>query len=99
VKTARIVGLIIGCLLVLVGCATRPSHQELTDAILTATEAEPDIDLSAEEAACIATALLASDLSDTTLSGLAEDFDSPQVLEEELELVEPLVSEAANACR
>ena len=98
-KTTRIAGPLVCCLLLLAGCASRPSHQELTDAILTATDAEPDIDLSAEEAACIATALLASDLSDATLSGLAEDFDNPLVLEEELDLVESLVSEAADACR
>ncbi|MCP3991301.1 MAG: hypothetical protein GY724_19655 [Actinomycetia bacterium] len=96
----RIAGPLICCLLVLAGCgASRPSQQELTDAIIVATSAEPSIDITAEQAGCIAATLLASDLSDTTLEGLAKDFDNPQVLEDELDLVEPLVAEAARGCR
>ncbi len=95
----RIAGPLLCCLLLLAGCASRPSQEELTNAIIVATDAEPSIDLTAEQAACIATSLLASDLSDTTLDGLAKDFDNPRVLEEELDLVEPLVAEAASACR
>lgn len=83
----------------LVACATRPAEAKLTEAILTATAAQNDIDLSAEVAACIARHLLASDLSDTTLAGLAEDFDAPEVLEVEINDVRPLVTEAAAACQ
>ena len=95
----RIVGLSIACMAGLVACATRPSEQELTDAIILATDAEPGIDLTPAEAACIASELLLSDLSDTTLSGLAKDFDNPEVLETELNDVEPQVLAAAAACR
>ena len=95
----RIVGLSIACMAGLVACATRPSAQELTDAIIIATLAEPGIDLTPAEAACIASELLNSDLSDTTLSGLAKDFDNPEVLETELNDVEPQVLAAAAACR
>ena len=84
--------------LLLAACATTPSEEELTEAILIATNAEPSVNLSSEQAACIARELLASNLSDTTLSGLAEDFDNPEVLETEVDDVEPLVTAAAAAC-
>jgi hypothetical protein len=80
-------------------CASRPSHQELTDAIILAVGDEPDITLTSDEAGCIATELLASNLSDTTLAGLAEDFDNPEVLETEVNDLEPLITAAANTCR
>lgn len=97
--TTRIVGLVASIALVAGACATRPSEGELAEAILTATDAEPDVELSSEQASCIARELLASDLSDTTLSGLATDFDNPEVLQTELDDVEPLVEAAALACR
>ena len=84
--------------LLLVSCASRPSEEDLTTAILTATEADPNIEISGEQAACIARLLLESNLSDTTLSGMAEDFDNPEVLQTELDDVEPQVTAAALAC-
>lgn len=79
-------------------CASRPSSEELTEAILVATAADPNIDITSEQAACIAGLLLESDLSDTTLSGMAENFDNPEVLQTELDQVEPQVTAAALAC-
>ncbi len=87
-----------GCL-ALSACATRPSEEDLAEAILAATNAEPTISLSTEQASCIARELLATDLSDTTLSGLAEDFDEPEVLQTEIDDVEPAVAGAALVCQ
>ena len=83
---------------VLAGCANRPTVDELANSILTAAEADPTVDVTAEEAQCIAARLLESDLSDTTLAGLADDFDQPEVLAAEADRVEPQVAEAAEAC-
>lgn len=84
----------------LAGCASRPSEGDLTNSILTATNAaDSTVTLSSEQAACIARALLASNLSDTTLSGLAEDFDKPEVLETEADQVRPVVAAAAEQCQ
>ncbi|MFV0524380.1 MAG: hypothetical protein ACK5RL_07785 [Acidimicrobiales bacterium] len=85
--------------LTLTGCASRPSEDDLADAILAATADDPAVDVSEDTARCIAGQLLSSDLSDTTLEGLAENFDSPQVLETELDRVEPVVSQAAATCQ
>ncbi|MEZ5407173.1 MAG: hypothetical protein R2761_04050 [Acidimicrobiales bacterium] len=88
-----------GCGL-LAGCASRPSEEDLTNSILTATNAaDSTVTLSSEQAACIARALLATNLSDTTLSGLAQDFDKPEVLETEADRVRPAVEAAAEQCR
>lgn len=84
--------------LLIAGCASRPSQEELATAIRTAIDADPTVDLTDEQAACIAGVLLESDLSDTTLSGLAEDFDNPEVLQTEIDDVEPLVTQAAQTC-
>lgn len=89
---------LIAGLLVVAGCANRPSADELTESILTAAEGDPTISVTQEEAACIAGRLLSSDLSDTTMSGLAEDFDNPEVLTAEVSRVEPAVADAAAAC-
>jgi len=84
----------------LAGCASRPSEADLTNSILTATNAaNSTVTLSSEQAVCIARALLASDLSDTTLSGLAENFDKPEVLETEADQVRPVVAAAAEQCQ
>lgn len=84
----------------LAGCASRPSEEDLTNSILTATNAaNSTVTLSSDQAACIARALLATNLSDTTLSGLAEDFDKPEVLETEADQVKPAVEAAAAQCR
>ena len=93
----RIAPVLLGCLLV-VGCADRPAVDELTQSILAAAEQDQTVDVTAEEAECIARRLLDSGLSDTTMAGLAENFDSPEVLSAEVEQVEPAVAEAAAAC-
>jgi hypothetical protein len=89
--------LLTGCLL-LIGCASRPSVGELSGSIRVAAAEDPTVDVTADEASCIAKRLLDSGLSDTTLEGLADDFDSPEVLSAEVEQVEPAVAEAAAAC-
>jgi hypothetical protein len=96
----RIVGCVIGVALALTvtGCASRPTTEELTNSILTAASADTAVELSQEQASCIAQTLLDSDLSDTTLAGLAEDFDNPQVLQTEVDDVKPLVESAALQC-
>ncbi len=94
----RIAAIMAAAALLASSCASRPSSDELTNAILTATEADPDLDITTAQAACIAGVLLESNLSDTTLSGMAEDFDNPEVLQTELDDVEPQVTAAALAC-
>ncbi|MEM9565572.1 MAG: hypothetical protein AAGA93_23315 [Actinomycetota bacterium] len=93
----RLVPVLVG-LLLLVGCADRPSPDALADAIATAAAADPTVDLTPEQASCIANRLLDSGLSDTTLDGLTENFDNPEVLSAEVDRVEPTVAEAAAAC-
>ena len=97
-KLARLALVVGACAIGVAACATTPTQDELTEAILVATNAEPNVELTSEQAACIAAELLNSGLSDTTLSGLAEDFDNPEVLETEVDDVEPLVTAAALAC-
>lgn len=94
----RIVMLFIGAV-ALTACADRPSPEELTKAILIAAQQDDDITVTNDQAGCIADQLLeASDLSDTTLDGLAENFLQPVVLSVELDKVEPAVAEAYLAC-
>ncbi len=90
--------MLITVVLAAAGCADRPSAAELTESIVRAAEADGSVELSAQEAQCIATELLGTGLSDTTLSGLAEDFDEPEVLAAESERVTPAVTDAARAC-
>jgi len=92
------IGVVAAGSLLLGACASRPSEGELTSAIRTAIDADPNVELTDEQAACIARVLLESNLSDTTLSGLAEDFDNPEVLQTEIDDVEPLVTQAAQSC-
>jgi hypothetical protein len=94
----RIAGCLAGLALAVTACASRPTEDELTGAILTAADADATVELNDEQARCIAQHLLDSDLSDTTLAGLAEDFDQPQVLQTEVDQVKPLVEQAAVAC-
>jgi len=89
----------VGAVLLLSACATRPEESELTASIQRAAAAEERVTLTPEQATCISQWILASDLSDTTLAGLAKDFDNPEVLETEVNKVEPLVTEAATQCR
>jgi len=94
----RIVAALAAGALLISACASRPSNEDLTNAILVATDADPTIDITPEQASCIAGLLLESNLSDTTLSGMAENFDNPEVLQTELDQVEPQVTAAALAC-
>jgi len=96
-RPIRIAPVLVGCLLV-VGCASRPSVDELSRSILAAAEQDQTVNVTPEQADCIARHLLDSGLSDTTMEGLAADFDSPEVLSAEVEEVEPAVAEAAAAC-
>lgn len=91
-----VLGLILS-VLALVACASRPSADELTDSVLQAGTAE-GIELSNEEAACIADELLNADLDDATLAGLAEDFDNPEVSAADVDRVETAVADAAVEC-
>lgn len=86
------------CGLAFVGCANRPTPQQLQESILIAAENDPTITVSQDQARCIADRLLDTDLSDTTLDGLAENFDEPQVLSAEVNRVEPAVADAAATC-
>lgn len=88
----------IGFGLLAAGCADRPSAADLSQSIIDAAEADEAVTLTAEEAQCIANQLLATGLSDTTLSGLADNFDEPEVLSAESERVTPAVTDAARAC-
>ncbi len=94
----RMTAVLIGAVLVLAACADRPTAAELTESIVRAAEDDPTISLSEDQAACIAQHLLETELSDTTMSGLAENFNEPEVLSAEVGRVTPAVSEAAAAC-
>lgn len=83
--------------LAMTACASRPSDTELTDAIVEASQAG-NVPITDEQASCIADALLDSGLSDTSLSGLADDFSQPEVLETEVDDVEQAIATAALAC-
>ena len=85
-------------LLLVAGCADRPPVDDLTAAIVAAAAEDATVEVTEDQARCIAQRLLDSGLSDTTLAGLAENFDSPEVLSEEKDDVEPLVAAAATAC-
>lgn len=93
----RLVPVLLGILLV-AGCADRPPIDDLAAAIVSAAAEDPTVELTDDQARCIAQRLLESGLSDTTLEGLAENFDSPEVLSDEVDEVEPLVAAAATAC-
>ncbi len=54
--------------------------------------------LTESQARCIADELLDSDLSDTTVAGLAENFDAPEVLASDADTVEQTVADAAVTC-
>lgn len=65
---------------------------------MEAANNDPTITLTADQARCIADRLLDTNLSDTTLDGLAANFDEPQVLSTEVNRVEPAVADAAASC-
>lgn len=85
--------------LLTVACADEPDRNTLAQAIINATLSDPETSVTPDEALCIADELLASNLSDTTLAGLAEDFANPMVLETEVNRIEPVVEAAALTCR
>lgn len=89
---------LITSLLLLGACSSPPSEEQLAEAILTAIQAEPDIEVTPVQATCMAQNLLESGLSKTTLSGLASDFDNPEVLKSESEQVKDFVASAALTC-
>ena len=93
----RIAPAVLGIVLI-AACADRPPADALADAIVQAANEDPTVDVTADQAGCIASRLLDSGLSDTTLAGLAEDFRNPEVLSAERERVEPAVAEAALEC-
>ncbi len=94
----RMVVMLIGGLAVLAGCADRPTSAELTESIVRAAQEDPTVTVTNDEAGCIAQRLLEAGLSDTTMSGLARNFDQPEVLSAEVDKVEPAVAEAAAQC-
>lgn len=96
-RRRSIVGLILAGT-ALAGCANRRSAEDLQRSILVASGNDPTISLSDAQARCIADRLLDTALSDTTLDGLAENFDEPQVLAAEVNRVEPAVADAAASC-
>lgn len=80
------------------GCAGAPSQDDLADSILAAAGSNPTVDLSEEEAVCMAQMILEADLSERTLNGLVENFDQPTVLAAEQDKIGPLVTNAAITC-
>ncbi len=98
IRRATTYGCLVCVTLVLVACANRPTTADLSESIVRAAENDAGIDVTPEQASCIADQLLASDLSDTTMSGLASDFDNPEVLAAEVNRVEPAVATAAAEC-
>lgn len=96
-QAAAVVALVLGGL-TLAGCASRPEAAELSESILNASEQDPSVELTDDEATCIAQRLIDGDLSDTTLDGLVQNFNEPEVLAAEADDVTPAVAEAAEAC-
>lgn len=94
----RLTVVLVSAMLFLAGCASRPSADALTQSIIEAADADAAVTLTETQARCIAEELLGSDLSDTTVSGLAENFDQPEVLASDADTVESTVAEAAIVC-
>ncbi|MEM7341189.1 MAG: hypothetical protein AAF467_21215 [Actinomycetota bacterium] len=84
--------------LVLAGCASTPSREELAQSILDSVAIDPEVAIDANQALCVADQLLASQLSNTTLDGLASDFDNPTVLNTEQNRVQAAIRAAVAAC-
>ncbi len=94
----RMTVLLAGGALFLAGCASRPSADALTESILEAADTDTAVSLTESQARCIADELLDSDLADTTVAGLAENFDQPEVLASDADTVEATVADAAIVC-
>ena len=81
------------------GCASRPSAEELAQSIRNASLEDPASDVSLEHANCVADYLLNNtELSDTTLSGLTQDFATPKILGTETGSVVEIVNVASAQC-
>jgi len=96
--TKTFAGLALGSCLMLNACSSGPNEEELARSIFNAATENPDVALSNRQAECIAHELLALGLSDTTLKGLVEDFNRPNVLDSEAEELSDQVKAAATAC-
>ena len=94
----RPIVLLVSATMFLAACASRPSADALTESILEAASTDAAVALTEAQARCIADELLDSDLSDTTVAGLAENFDQPEVLASDADTVESTVADAAIVC-
>ncbi len=90
--------MILGVSVFLAGCAGRPTVDALTSSIQSSANTVEGGEITPEIARCIAEGLLATDLSDTTLDGLAEDFNNAEVLTPEIELTNELIIELRSSC-
>lgn len=80
------------------GCASRPTIEALTSSIQSSANTIEGGAMTPEIARCIAEGLLATDLSDTTLQGLSEDFNNAEVLTPEIELTNEIIIELRTTC-
>lgn len=83
---------------VLLGCASRPSENALTNSIIRANDSNPASDVSEEHARCVAKKILDSNLSDTTLSAMAENFNKAAVLKSETTEAKEVIKTASDQC-
>ena len=98
-KASRRALLSVGVLaLVVSACASRPTVDALATSIQSSAGTVAGANITPEIARCIATGLLDTDLSDTTLDGLAEDFNNAEVLSTEIELTNEIVMELRFTC-
>ncbi len=88
--------LVLGALVA--GCGQAPSEQDLSDSILVAAKAQPGIDLTQSEAACMSKLIFSANLSETSLEGLTVDFANPTVSASDKDQIKPLVDRAAVEC-
>jgi len=93
-----LVGLVAGSCLLSTGCSSEPTVEELARSIFNAAAENSDVSLSHKQAECIAKELLDSGLSQATLEGLVDNFNTPRVLDIEAPLVSDQVKVAATAC-
>ena len=83
---------------ILSSCSNNPSKEALSGSIIEASRNNVNSEVSPEAADCIADGLISSELSDTTLEGLAEDFTRPEILGAESERLQELLSSLTNQC-
>jgi|GEM_PF-5469672 len=85
-------------LLLLTGCSSRPTQDQLSLSIIAASEDNPTSDINTDHADCVAQALLESDLSDTTLDGLAQNFSTAIILGTEQDKLPKILNTASQDC-